>query len=163
MSVVPKVTSIDGIDKEIELTTGDTLTLEPELSPEKFAKEPVSMKTGDKQIATVSEDFVLTAVSAGETGLTVSAGGCTYKAKVIVSDPVVYYPPVTYSSKSSSGSSRRFSSGSSSGSSSSQTSSSASSSSGSSGGSASSSSGSSKTESSGGSKGYFDSGDDEYF
>ena len=189
VSVVPKVTSIDGIDKEIGLTTGDTLTLEPELSPEKFAKEPVTMKTGDKQIATVSKDFLLTAVSAGETSLTVSAGGCTFKAKVIVTDPVVYYPPVTYSSKSSSGSSRRSSSSSSSSSSSgsssgqtssattssssgsssgqtssASTSSSSSSSSGSSGSSKSqSSSGTSKTESSGGNKGYFDSSDDEYF
>ena len=89
ISVVPKVTAIEGIDEEINLTTGDTLALEPVLLPEEFAGEPVTFRTGDEKVATVS-DGVLTAVAAGETELTVSAGGCEFKASVSVTDPVVY-------------------------------------------------------------------------
>lgn len=93
VSVVPKVTSIKGIDEAISLTTGDELTLEPALEPEKFAKEPVSYSTGDEKVASVSEDGKLTAVAAGETTLTVTSGGCVFEAAVSVSDPVVYYQP----------------------------------------------------------------------
>ncbi|MBR2653059.1 MAG: protein kinase [Lachnospiraceae bacterium] len=95
ISVVPKVTSISGIDETISLTTGDTLELKPVLAPEKFAKEPVSYSTGDEKVAAVSKDGKLTAAAAGETKLTVTAGGCTFKAKVSVEDPVVYTPPST--------------------------------------------------------------------
>ena len=102
ISVVPKVTEIGGIDEAISLTTGDTLALKPELSPEKFADEPVSYSTGDRKVVTVSKDGTLTAVAAGETSLTVSSGGCTFKASVSVTDPIVYYP-----TSSSSGSSKK--------------------------------------------------------
>ncbi len=91
ISVVPKVTSIGGIEKTISLTTGDELALEPALSPEEFADEPVSYSTDDGKVATVSEDGKLTAVAAGETELNVSSGGCSFKAEVSVADPVVYY------------------------------------------------------------------------
>ena len=135
ITVVPKVTSIEGVEKEISLTTGDTLALAPTLLPKKFAGEKVSYKSGDKNIFTISEDGTLTAVSAGEAKLTIESGGCTFKSSVTVSDPVVYYAPST-SKKSSSGSS---------GSSKSSN--------------KSNNSGSSKKAS----KGYFDSGDDEHF
>ena len=95
ISVVPKVTSISGIDEAINLTTGDTLELKPVLAPEKFAKEPVSYSTGDEKVAVVSKDGKVTAVAAGKTTLTVTAGGCTFKAAVSVEDPVVYTPPST--------------------------------------------------------------------
>lgn len=95
ISVLPKVTSIGGIDEAISLTTGDTLALEPVLEPEQFAKEPVSYSTDDEKVATVSEDGKLTAAAAGETTLTVTSGGCTFNANVSVADPVVYYPPST--------------------------------------------------------------------
>ncbi len=98
VSVVPKVTSISGIDKSISLTTGDTLELKPVLAPEKFADEPVSFRSGNKKVATVSKGGKLTAVAAGETTLSVESGGCSFKAKVSVEDPVIYYPPATYSS-----------------------------------------------------------------
>ena len=111
VSVVPKVTSISGIDKSISLTTGDTMELKPVLAPEKFSDEPVTFRSGDKKVVTVSKDGKLKAVAAGNTKLTVRSGGCTFKAKVSVEDPVVYYPPVTYSSspskKKSSGSSSK--------------------------------------------------------
>jgi hypothetical protein len=106
IAVVPKVTKIKGIDEKISLTTGDTLTLKPALEPEKFKDEPLSFKSGDKKVAKVSKDGLLTAVAAGETTLTVTSGGCTYKASVSVSDPVVYYTP----SKSSSSSKKKTSS-----------------------------------------------------
>ena len=71
VTVVPKVTSIEGIDEAISLTTGDTLTLEPKLKPDRFKDEPVTFKTGDDKVATVTKEGVLTAVAAGETKLTV--------------------------------------------------------------------------------------------
>ena len=102
ISVLPKVTSIGGIDETISLTTGDTLTLEPVLEPEQFAKEPVTYSTGDDKVATVSGEGKLTAVAAGETTLTVTSGGCTFNANVSVADPVVYYPPSTSGTSSKS-------------------------------------------------------------
>lgn len=131
--VVPKVTEISGIEGTISMTAGDSITLEPVLLPEKFSDEPVTYKVKDKSVASVTEKGVLTAVSAGETKLTLSAGGCRIRSVITVSDPVVY------SSSSSGSSSSKKSSGSSS-----------------------KSSKSSKSSSSG-KKGYFDSSDDEYF
>ena len=109
INVVPKVTSIKGIEEAISLTTGDTLALEPVLEPEKFAKEPVSYKSGDENVFTVSEDGLISAVSAGEANLTVRSGGCKFKSTVTVSDPVVYYPstPTKKSSPSSSKKSKK--------------------------------------------------------
>ena len=105
VTVVPKVTSIEGIDEAISLTTGDTLTLEPKLKPDRFKDEPVTFKTGDDKVATVTKEGVLTAVAAGETKLTVESDGCKFKASVSVADPVIYYAPSTSSKKKSSGSS----------------------------------------------------------
>lgn len=133
VSVVPKVTSISGIDEEISLTTGDTLTLEPKLAPEQFADEPVAYKTGDKKVAKVSEGGKLTAIAAGKTTLTVTSGGCTFKAKVSVADPEPE-PVVYYTSNTTSGSSKKRSSGS-----------------------------TKKNSSSKGNKGYFSTTDDEHF
>lgn len=108
--VVPKVTSISGIDETISLTTGDVMTLEPVLAPEQFAEEPVSYSTGDEKVAIVSDDGKLTAVAAGETTLTVTSGGCSFSANVSVADPVVYYTPTTSSSKKSTKSTKKKSS-----------------------------------------------------
>lgn len=102
ITVVPKVTSISGIEEDIDLTTGDTMKLEPVLAPENFADEPVTYSTGDDKIVSVSEDGTLTAVAAGETTLTLEAGGCTFNAALSVEDPVVYIPPSTTTSKNKS-------------------------------------------------------------
>lgn len=107
IGVVPKVTSINGIDEAISLTTGDTLELRPVLSPEEFADEAVTFSTENEEVATVSEDGLLTAVAAGETGLTVTSGGCTFKATVSVADPVIQYSSGTSTKKSSSKSSNK--------------------------------------------------------
>ena len=104
INVVPKVTAIEGIGKEISLTTGDTLSLEPTLSPEQFANEPITYKSGDKNVFTISKDGVITAVSAGSTKLTVESGGSKFTSTVTVSDPIVYYSAP--SSSKSSGSSK---------------------------------------------------------
>lgn len=150
--VVPKVTSIKGIDKRISLTTGDKMELKPELLPDRFAGEPVSFKTKNKKVAKVSKEGKLTAVSAGDTTLTVSSGGCTFKAAVNVADPVIQEtyesyesyesydtyassPAPSYSRPSYSSSSNKSSSGSS----------------------------KKKSSSSSANKGYFDSSDDEHF
>ena len=100
IQVVPKVTSIEGIKAKIELTTGDKHTLKPKLLPEKFSSEPVKYKVKDKKIATVSKKGVITAVAAGETTVTISAGGSSIKSTIKVSDPVVYIPPAVTSSGS---------------------------------------------------------------
>ncbi|MBQ3291582.1 MAG: protein kinase [Mogibacterium sp.] len=101
VTVIPKVTSIEGIDDEISLTAGDKLTLEPKLKPEEFASEPVTYEVKDKSVATVSGEGVITAVSEGETVVTVSSGGCDFKTEIEVSDPVIYTPTYTQSTKSS--------------------------------------------------------------
>lgn len=105
INVIPKVTSIEGINKAISLTTGDTLALDPTLSPKEFANEPITYKSSDKNIFTVSDDGTITAVSAGSAKLTVESGGYKFTSTVTISDPVVYYAPST-SSKTSSGSSK---------------------------------------------------------
>ena len=103
--VVPKVTSIEGIDKSISLTTGNTLALEPVLLPERFSSEPVEYAVADKAVCTVEPGdkgtATLTAVAAGETALTVSSGGTSIEAAVTVADPVVYVPKSSGSSKKS--------------------------------------------------------------
>ena len=102
VSVLPKVTSIEGIDKTMSLTTGGTLQLKPSLKPEKYADEKIKYSTSDEKIAKVSDSGEITAVSAGETRLKVSAGGCSAEYTVNVSDPVVYRASTSSSSKKSS-------------------------------------------------------------
>ena len=102
VSVLPKVTSIEGIDRTMSMTTGGTLQLKPSLKPEKYADEKIKYSTSDEKIAKVSDSGVITAVSAGETRLKVSAGGCSAEYTVNVSDPVVYRASTSSSSKKSS-------------------------------------------------------------
>lgn len=100
INIVPKVTEIKGISDSISMTTGDTLTLKPVLKPKKFASEPVTYKSDKKSVAKVTDDGVITAVSAGNAVLTIAAGGTSIKCDINVSDPVIYYPPVTTGSSS---------------------------------------------------------------
>lgn len=101
IKVIPKVTSIKGIEETNYLTTGSTVKLQPVLEPEQFAGEPVSYSISDESIATVAEDGTVTAVAAGETDVRVSAGGAEIKARIIVSAPVVYRQSSGSSKKSS--------------------------------------------------------------
>lgn len=112
VKVIPKVTSIEGVDESISMTTGNTLTLEPLLKPEQFAAEPITYNTSDEKIATVSTEGTITAVAAGETELTISAGGCTFKSKITVADPIVVYRSNSSGNRNSSGSKKSSGSGS---------------------------------------------------
>lgn len=139
ITVIPKVTEIKNVDKKIRIEKGSTVKLEPELSPEKFADEPVLYHIVDKNIASADSSGRIKGKKQGTTKLRISSGGCTKTVTVEVYEytapaPVYNYTPqTTYNSNYSGGSS---SSG------------------------AKRSSGSS---SSGSGSGYFDSSDDEYF
>ena len=149
VTIKAKVESINNIPKSISMETGDTDRLEPQLSPAKFADEKITYSSADTSVVRVGRKGKLTAVGSGKTTITISAGGCTAKVKVTVTEPA----PVQDSGYGSSGGS----SGSDHGSGSSGSGSSGSSGSGSSG-----SSGGSGSDSSD-DRGYFDSDDEEYF
>lgn len=112
VKVIPKVTSIEGVDRSISLTTGNKLTLEPVLKPEQFAAEPITYSMSDEKVATVSTEGTITAVAAGETELAISAGGCTFNSKVTVNDPVVVYRSNFSGNRNSTGSKKSSGSGS---------------------------------------------------
>ena len=110
ITVVPKVTEISGVDDEIALTTGNSIQIDPQLAPEKFSDEEITYKSGDEAVAVITGDGSLTAVAAGQTQLTIEAGGFSRIVTVTVTDPV---PVVHHRSGGSSGSSKSRSSGSS--------------------------------------------------
>ena len=91
--VVPKVTEIGGVEPELSITEGETAQLEPVLSPEKFRKEPVSFETSDSEVAAVTDEGLIVAITPGTATVKLSAGGCNKEVKVTVeSKPVpVYY------------------------------------------------------------------------
>ena len=143
VTVDPKVTAIKNIDKTIRIEKGSTKKLRPELSPKKFADEPVVYYTVDKNIATVDGKGRIKAKKQGKTKLRISAGGFT---KTITVDVYEYTAPAaTYTAPQTGYSTYNTHSGGSYSSGSSR------------------SSGSSSSGSSGSSRGYFDSSDDEYF
>lgn len=126
MCVVPKVTAItlmmedEEVKDSISMTTGYYKDVTVVLAPEKFSEEKVKIRVKDKSVVKADltdEDgspavIRLTALKAGETTLRLSSGGCKYKTKIVVSDPVI----VHYSTGSgSSGSKKKSSSGGSSG------------------------------------------------
>ena len=148
VTVDPKVTAIKNVAETIRIEKGSTKKLSPELSPKKFADEPVVYYTVDKDIATVDGKGRIKAKKQGKTKLRISAGGFT---KTVTVEVYKYTAPAaTYTAPQTSYSTYNTYSGGSSGSSSGSSSSGKS---GSSGGSS----------SSGSSRGYFDSSDDEYF
>ncbi|MBQ9059892.1 MAG: protein kinase [Firmicutes bacterium] len=106
IDVVPKVTEISGVDKSIRLEEGSSESLEPKLSPKKFADEPVTYKSSDKSVVTVSEKGKLEAKAPGDAKVTISAGGCKKKVSVEVYEYVapVVTPVYTNRSSGSSGS-----------------------------------------------------------
>ena len=137
IQVDPKVTKIGNVS-DLSLYTGDSSTLKPSLSPEKYKDEPITYRSSDASVATVSEKGKVTAAKAGGATITIESGGAVKNLNVIVMDPP--QPSVSNTSGNSSGKS--------------------------SGSSGKSSSGSSGKSSSGGSKksdggDYFD--DDEFF
>lgn len=138
VNVIAKVTEISGVDKTIRMTEGESRSISPKLSPDKFSDEKIIYKISDSSVASISTQGKISAKAPGSTILTISAGGCTLKVKVEVEE---YIEPV-YTTQYNSGSYSSYSSGAS----------------GETGSSYSKSSGSS-----GSSDGFFNSDDDEYF
>lgn len=176
VNVIPKVTGITGIDDEIDLVTGDEAILKPALHPEKYADEKVTYKSSDTDVATVSAGGRIKAEAAGETEITIMAGGYEKTVEVSVTDPAAYAPGTSVNNNSSrsygsGGNNSTTSRSSYAGKNSSGSGGSGSSGGGSSSGGSSPSGGSSSggnspsggSNSSGGSGDYFDSADDEFF
>ena len=93
INVVPKVEEIGGIEPEISLIERETVILKPELSPEKFAEEPVSYDSSNAEVAAVTDEGLVIAVSPGTATVRLSAGGCSRDILVTVEaepEPVRY-------------------------------------------------------------------------
>ncbi len=81
------VASIDLDQTEAELETGETLTLTATVTPNDATNKTVTWNSSDSKVVTV-KDGVVTAVSAGNATITVSAGGKTATCEVKVNpDP----------------------------------------------------------------------------
>lgn len=91
ITVIPKVTSIENMEESISLTTGNTQTLQPVLKPDQFSDEKITWTVKDPSVAGISEntgsEAVITALAAGETTLTLEAGGCSLEIPVTVTTP----------------------------------------------------------------------------
>lgn len=92
VSVVPKVTSIAGIEEAYSLYPGNEIRLEPALAPEEFVNEEISYASSDEAVATVSGDGLITAAGVGKSVITISAGGTSITTTVNVLEPVVVRP-----------------------------------------------------------------------
>ena len=116
VTVIPKVTSIRLVDEEdadlpedaFSMVSGSTMTVKPVLRPDRFSDEKTTWTLKDPSIAGVStnesdsdQKVTLTALAAGETVLTVGAGGCSVEVPVIVTDPPPQYNKSSGNSKSS--------------------------------------------------------------
>ncbi|MDO4869470.1 MAG: protein kinase [Bacillota bacterium] len=108
IQVDPKVTKIANVS-DVELYAGDTSTLKPKLSPDKYADEKITYTSADKSIATVSDKGKITAKETGGTVITITAGGAAKTINVIVMSAPVR---ATGGSSSSGGSSKKSSGGS---------------------------------------------------
>lgn len=106
INVVPKVTEIGGIDDNLIVTEGESLQLEPVLKPEKFSNETVTYNSENPDVASVSEDGMITAIAPGEAEVKLSSGGTDRIVTVTVNaipEPVYYPARKNSSSGSSSG------------------------------------------------------------
>lgn len=112
IKVIPKVIKIANVDETIVLTEGFEKTVNPELSPEKFADEEILYQIEDTDIATISKNGVITGKIPGTTTMTISAGGCSLTVKIKVEEYVVpkETSTVTYTTNSRSSSSGKSSS-----------------------------------------------------
>ena len=91
VSVIAKtvpVSSVEVSSETLELVTGGKASLTAEVLPEDASDKTVSWSSSDENVATVSEDGTVTALSAGEAVITVttSDGGKTSSCKVTVSE-----------------------------------------------------------------------------
>lgn len=91
------VEDIKGLNKEVTLYEGDELQLEPKvkMARKDLEKPEVTFKVKRNTIASVDKKGLITALKAGETTVTVTAGNVSKKVKVIVEErPVEVYTPV---------------------------------------------------------------------
>ena len=93
--VKAKVTKISNVDKTINMTEGDSISLKPELSPKKFSDEKITYKIKNKEIVSVTSKGKIRALKPGKTTLTISAGGCSKTVTIVVKKYV--NPQTTYS------------------------------------------------------------------
>ncbi len=98
IQVDPKVTKIGNVS-DLSLYTGDTSTLKPSLEPKKYDTEPVTYRSSDKSVVSVSDKGKVTASKAGGATITIEAGGAVKSLNVVVTDRPV--PVVSVSSGSS--------------------------------------------------------------
>ena len=102
------VEDITGLDDEIIMYEGDELQLEPEvkMAEKGFKKPRIKYEVKRNTIATVDNTGRITAISEGETTVTVTAGDVTKKVKLIVeAAPTDSYTPVVRSTDNSDNSS----------------------------------------------------------
>ena len=95
VKVKAKVTKISNVDKTINMTEGDSISLKPELSPKKFSDEKITYKIKNKEIVSVTSKGKIRALKPGKTTLTISAGGCSKTVTIVVKKYV--NPQTTYS------------------------------------------------------------------
>ncbi len=78
------VESISVKPTETTLEVGRALTLEVAILPEKATVDLILYKSDNAAVASVTEQGVITAVSEGSAGITVSAGGKSAVCRVVV-------------------------------------------------------------------------------
>lgn len=98
INVIPKVSSIEGLDDTYYLTTGQSLELKPVLKPEKFGDEQITYTSSEESVALISKAGKVTSIAAGETEVSIAAGGSVRKIKIAVTNPA----PVVQSTKKNS-------------------------------------------------------------
>lgn len=100
--VKAKVTEIDNVSSKIEITEGDTKTIEPKLIPEKFSDCEIIYDIKDSDIASINSEGKITAKKPGSTELIIESGGCELTVKIVVDEyiePEPIYTPAPYTPK----------------------------------------------------------------
>ena len=84
LSIPKQVTDISGIDNQVSIYIGDTLSPEYTVSPGRFAGEKISFVSVNKDVFTVSSEGTITAVAPGDAELTMTAKEYTESVSVHV-------------------------------------------------------------------------------
>ena len=92
LTVIPKVTSIENVSKTLRIKVGKRKKLNPVLVPERFSDEKITYRCADPSLARVNTKGSVKALAAGRTTVTIRAGGCSRKVRVIITKPVAKKP-----------------------------------------------------------------------
>ncbi len=99
VTVVPEIIAVSDISvdpKELTLTEGDTFALTATVSPDNAGDKTVTWRSGDRMVATVDADGVVTAVSPGNTVIYVSSSnGLTVECALTVVPRVIEATAIT--------------------------------------------------------------------